>query len=164
MKFKLKLQPLVYGLLTAVMIISLAAVVINILIMAEVGRFVSTNSTIPIISLICSILTFLFSMSIAVFSCYAISAEKFIVRYGLIPSSIPFKNILAIVEELPSKRITIQFKPIKQRSDDDFGFLVISINPTNTDDFIKCLLDKNPDIKHNKFDITQNNSSTKDNN
>lgn len=163
MKFKLKLQTLVYGLLSAVMIISVVAVVINILIMAEVGRFVSTNSTVPIVSLICSVLTLLFSLSITFLSCYSFKGDKFVIRYGFIPSSIPLSNILAVVEELPSKRITIQFKPIKQKSEDDFGFLALSLNPKNVDDFITALLNKNPEIKHNKFDLTANPPSADDN-
>lgn len=147
MRFKMNLSPLVYSLLGCVILIAATSFVMNILTLAEVGRFFAINKTIPIISLICCTLLIAFCLLVILNSAYIVKPDRVTAVYGVFFLSCAIGDILSVLEEKLTNKIFIQFVD-KHNPKREFSYACINIKSDLNADFIKALIDKNADIKH----------------
>ncbi|MEG1612693.1 MAG: PH domain-containing protein [Clostridia bacterium] len=153
MKFRLLQLKIVYFLLGCVLAVTLSALVINILIITGIGVFMTTSRIIPTLSLISSILLLLLCIAMFINEYYVVKDNKLITQCGIFYTSLPIENILVIVEEKPLNKLHLQYRPVRQKNDEDFGYSVINIKPELNGDFVKILLSKNENIKYKAVNI-----------
>jgi hypothetical protein len=161
MRFKMSYITMVYSLLGAVILIALASFVMNILSLAEVGRFYAINKTVPIVSLICCALLIAFCVLLLLNSAYVVKDDRLVIVFGLFSVSYSLLDILSVLEEKLTNKVYVQYVD-KHRPKQEFYYACINVRSELNADFVKALLSKNPDIKHVVVDSLSSSDDTSD--
>lgn len=141
MKYKMKFSTAVYVLITAVIIISIASIVLDALILAGKGGFTQGNVAITSVSLVCAVLLLACCFLILFNSKYAFTKNGFTIFYGVIPRVIPYENILASAEEKLTGKLYLQYKDFDKKT--DFSVIAVNVDKKYNEEIVEELKKRN---------------------
>lgn len=145
MKYKMKFSTAVYVLITAVIIISIASIVLDALILAGKGGFTQGNVAITSVSLVCAVLLLACCFLILFNSKYSFSKNGFMIVYGVIPRVIPYENVLASAKEKLTGKLYLQYKDLDKKN--EFSVIAVNVDEKFNDAIIDELKKRNENFR-----------------
>lgn len=137
--FKYKLSPLMIILSIAVILLSVAGIIVSVVRIVKFGiREFSDALSSPFLILVC-VLCIVLVVAILIKSQYVIDGTYYITQFGLIKSSFLIADITAIVQDTETKKLTVYVGE---------EFSVLSLNEEWNEEFVRALLDANPNIEY----------------
>ena len=137
--FKYTLSPLMIVLSIAVILLSIAGIIVSIWRIAKYGiREFSDALSSPFLILVC-IACIVIVLSILIKSQYIIDGTNYITQFGIIKSAFPIADITSIVLDTQTKKLTVYV---------GFEFSVLSLKEEWNDEFVRALLEINPNIDY----------------
>lgn len=146
MKFKMVYTKLIYILVSALLCLALASAVVNILIIAEAGRFVNASPAVTIVSLVSSILLLAAALCVLFNSHYIFADKELTVLFGCIWYSIPYADIFEVKEHSVTKELFVLYREPKSNIPDKTSAVQIIIKPELNQGFCDKMKDKSDTI------------------
>jgi hypothetical protein len=144
--FKYQFSPLMIVLAIAAMLLSVAGIVVSVFRIIKFGiREFSDALTNPFLILIC-LFCIVLMISILAKSQYIVDGTHYTTQFGFIKSSFLIADITAIVLDSDTKKLTVYVGE---------EFTVLSLNEAWNEEFVRALLDANPEIEYS-FTLAEN--------
>lgn len=136
--FKFKYSPVVWVLLSLVVVLSAAGLVWNVYSIVEYTFFGGIKTVSHTLMIIITAALILFVISVMVYGRYVVT-EKYLIQYfGLVKNKTELSKIIAITHFKKSDKLVAYFS--------DQKYTVIVISPTLYDTFVLSVRDKNPSV------------------
>jgi len=162
MKFKLFYGKSKYALLIAVIVLALAAVIVNSIFLTGVGTLTTAVPAAAGVSLACSALIIIFVLSILFNSHYKLTETTLNTTVSFITDKIPYEFITDIKENIETKELFVLYRTAKMQNEDDRASVKMLIKPDEYQNFIKALRAKNPAVLYDTFTIDKEDKKDKD--
>ena len=136
--FRFKHTPLVWVLLSIVLVLSLTSVVWNIITiintdLVDVGKTIAS-----ILIIVAGTVLTIFVLSVMVYSKYVVKENAVVLYFGFIPTKLKIDEIVQISHFKKSDKLVLYFIDTK--------YTVVVISPTLYDNFVKSIREKNDKI------------------
>ena len=137
--FKYKLSPLMIILSIAVILLSVAGIIVSVIRIVKYGiREFSDALSSPFLILVC-LLCIVLVVAILIKSQYVIDGTHYTTQFGLIKSTFLIADVTEIVLDSETKKLTVYVGE---------EFTVLSLNEEWNEEFVRALLDANPNIEY----------------
>lgn len=156
MKFKMKFSVSVYVLIVAVMLISVASIVLDALILSGKGGFMQGNVVVTSLSTVCASLLFATTIALLFNSKYSFSKSGFAIIYGVVPKVVPYENVLAAAIDKNTNKLYLQYKDADKKT--DFSVLAVNVDEKFNDTIVSELEKRNDNFKRLNSEDDENNA------
>lgn len=137
-KFKYGFKKYQYAVMAAVIVLSLAVIVLNVFRLVKYG-YDPDKLLGQITSFIISVLIIVLISSILISSYYEVTEKSFVLRWGILKNEIPVKDITKIVHNLTKDKIAVYYGA-------EDNFMVVSAAKIPVLDIVDALRSKNKKI------------------